>query len=100
MGEQQSPPPLKLGYRKWRLYEPHARTRNRDLARNALRFPRENWTFSEYRSPSLARIASTYFRNFRTQQNHGIPELLQSAAQDLSRGGLARSRAGKVACGS
>ena len=32
----------------------------------ALRFPRENWAVPEYRSASLAKLASTYFRGFQS----------------------------------
>src|ERR1700693_3705549 len=65
--------------------ETYARTRGCDLARNALRLYRENWTLSKHCTASMARTAPTGSGNFRTQQNHGIYEPVQDRAKGLSR---------------
>jgi effector-binding domain-containing protein len=46
------------------LSEPHTNTRNRKLARNSLRLPRENRAFSKYSAASLARTATIFGEDF------------------------------------
>src|SRR6266446_5753497 len=77
--------------------ETYARTADCDVAGNALRLYRENWTLSKYRAPSLARSASTCSGDFGTQQNHRIHEPLQSRGKALSRRCFACRRTQKFA---
>src|SRR6267154_3143156 len=78
-------------------HETYARTADCDLAGNALRVCREDWTVSEHRAASLAGSTSACSTDFRKQQGRGIHEPLQNRAQDISRGFCGCRRAQKFA---